>query len=92
MKKFGADLGDVGGHIFIDDSTFTWKPVRFLFFGKGIQDIIVPLQFIEGYKISGLFLYIHIKGEDDMLGFYTFKAKSIIEAIKEGNPYIRMYE
>lgn len=93
MKKFGADLnGEIGGHIIINDDSFTWKPVRFLFFGSGVQDITIPINMILGYKIKPARLWLHIKGEEEMIGFYTFKGADIIEAIKAINPYIRMYE
>ena len=94
--KFGADLltqdGRIGGRILISSETFTWKPVRFLFIGAGINDITFPISQLEGYGKKGTTLAIGVKGYHDLLSFYTWKGSSIINAIKEFNPSFGMYD
>jgi hypothetical protein len=94
-KKFGADLctsdGGIGGHIFVSDSTFLWKPVRFLFIGSGVKNIEFPITQLDGYVKSGLKLSIGFKGYENLLTFYTWKGQSIISAIQNENPDFHMY-
>lgn len=96
MKKYGADLcvpdGGIGGHIVVETGRFKWIPVRFLFIGRGVSDIVVSINAIESYGINGSFLYLNIAGYSDTLCFYTFKAKSIVESLKAQNPHLRMFE
>lgn len=96
-SKFGADLYTedgqrVGGHIYITSDTFTWKPIRFLFYGAGIDDIVFPISQLEGYKKTALTLAVGVKGYSELFPFYTWKGASIIEAIRLYNPDFGMYD
>jgi hypothetical protein len=94
-KKFGADLctpnGGIGGHIYVSDTTFLWKPVRFLFIGSGVDNIEFPISQLKGYVKSGQKLSIGFKGYSDLVTFYTWKGNSIIETIKSVNPDFHMF-
>ncbi len=93
-NKFGADLlksGRVGGHIYVDEKLFMWKPVKFLFFGAFTEDIVIPIEELEGYKKDGWYLYIGVRGSYDLLPFYTWKGSSIIESIQQYNSDFKMY-
>lgn len=94
-KKFGADLmvenGRVGGLIHVSETTFLWKPVRFLFFGRNIPDIEAPISQLEGYTKSDVYISIGLKGYDTLYTFYTWKGASIIAAIEAINPDFHMY-
>ena len=90
-NKFGADLlvsnGRVGGHIFLTDSSFEWKPVM-KFMGSPMS---YPMEDVIGYKKEGTRLMLGIKTEQEIVQFYTWKGDTIIEGIKKRNPYFRMF-
>lgn len=91
VLKFGADLlvssGRIGGHVFLTDNSFEWKPV-FKFMGAPMS---YPIEDVEGYKKEGIRLTLGIKTELEMVQFFTWKGDAIIEAIKERNPDFRMF-
>ena len=89
--KFGADLlvseGRIGGHVFLSDNSFEWKPAL-KFTGT---PMVYPIEDIIGYKKEGTRLMLGIKTEAEFVQFYTWKGDSIINGIKERNPYFRMF-
>lgn len=94
-KKFGADLlmdgARLGGHIIISDDTFVWKPIKVFELTSNVGATAIPLSELEGYVKEGTTLYIGVKGIPNHLAFYTWKGKTIIEAIKNRNQSFRMY-
>lgn len=89
--KYGADLltesGRIGGHIIITNDKIIWKPVLFKYLG----DTEILISDIEGYTLKGSRLVIGVKGMNDLLEFYTFKGKKIVEILTGVDPNIRMY-
>lgn len=87
-NKFGADLcgpdGAIGGHIYVTETEFTWKPVLW---GKSFS---FPIEDVIGYVKEGSHLGIQVQGMEEFPTFFTYKGQKIIDAIKEVNPNFRM--
>ncbi len=83
-KTFGADLrgeNSNGGRITITDDMFYWHPIL------GGTPITIPIMEVTSYYKNGTTLVIYVNGLPEPYTFYTWKAQSIIDAIKIRNPY-----